>query len=93
MSRRRSRRRRAARSPVIISATEELAKLGEGYLSLAKDLLGEKKLVATGRKVVTEEDLAIFLMLLRFFTNNMNADGSLPVARWREMWKALFGAG
>ena len=56
-------------------------------------MLGEKKLVAKGRKVVTEEDLAVFLMLLRFFTNNMNADGSLPVARWREMWTALHGAG
>ena len=72
---------------------EELAKLGEGYLSLAKELLGGTKLVATGRKVVTEEDLAVFLMILRFFTSNMNADGSLPVARWREMWQALYGAG
>ena len=40
-----------------------------------------------------DEDFAVFLMLLRFFTNNMNADGSLPVARWREMWMALQGAG
>ena len=47
---------------------EELAKLGAGYLSLAKELLGETKLVATGRKVVTGEDLAVFLMMLRFFT-------------------------
>ena len=47
---------------------EELAKLGGGYLSLAKELLGGKKLVATGRRVVTEEDVAVFLMLLRFFT-------------------------
>ncbi len=72
---------------------EELAKLKGGYLSLAKDLLGEKRLVATGRKVVTEGDLAVFLMLLRFFSLNMNVDGSLPTARWREMWTALFEAG
>ena len=72
---------------------EELAKLGGGYLSLAKELLGERKLVAKGRRAVTEEDLAVFLMLLRFFTHNMNADGSLPVARWKEMWSALYGAG
>lgn len=71
----------------------ELAKLGTGYSSLAKDLLGETKLVASGRKVVAEEDVAVFLMLIRFFTQNMNADGSLPVARWREMWTALHGAG
>ena len=51
-------------------------------------------LVATsGRKVVTEEDMAVFLMLLKFFTANMNANGSLPTARWRELWKALFEAG
>ena len=37
--------------------------------------------------------MAVFMMLLRFFTVNMNADGSLPTARWREMWKALFEAG
>jgi hypothetical protein len=72
---------------------DELAKLNGGYLSLAKDLIGEKRLVATGRKVVTVEDLAVFLMLLRFFTNNMNADGSLPTARWREMWMALYSCG
>ena len=64
---RRSKKKGPARSPVIISATEELAKLGGGYLSLAKELLGGTKLVATGRKVVTDEDLAVFLMILRFF--------------------------
>ena len=42
---------------------------------------------------VAEGDLAIFLMLLRFFSLNMNADGSLPTARWREMWTALHEAG
>ena len=45
---------------------EELAKLDSGYLSLAKALLGGRKLVATGRKAVTEEDVAVFLMVLRF---------------------------
>ena len=92
MSRPRSRRRSGSIAGHHFGP-EELAKLGGGYLSLAKELLGETKLVATGRKVVTEEDLAVFLMVLRFFTSNMNADGSLPVARWREMWTALFGAG
>jgi hypothetical protein len=32
-------------------------------------------------------------MLLRFFTNNMNADGSLPYKRFRLMWQALFEVG
>jgi hypothetical protein len=46
---------------------EELAKLGGSYLSLARELIGDQKLVASGRKVVTAGDLAIFLMLLRVF--------------------------
>jgi hypothetical protein len=53
-----------------------MSKLGTGYLSLAKELLGGRKLVAKGRRVVSEEDVAIFLMLLKFFSLNMNADGS-----------------
>ncbi len=72
---------------------EELARLEGAYRSLAKEILGEGKLVASNRKVVTREDLAIFLMLLRFFSGHMNADGSLPTARWREMWTALHEAG
>lgn len=73
--------------------SEELARLEGGYLDLARELLGAGKMVASGRKVVTAEDMAIFLMLLRFFTAHMNQDGSLPTARWREMWKALHEAG
>jgi len=73
--------------------SHELAKLKGDYLEIATELLGETRLVATGRKVVTPEDLAIFLMLLRFFTNSMNVDGTLPTARWREMWLALYEAG
>lgn len=72
---------------------DELSRLKDGYLSLAKDLLGGEVLVAKCRKVVKEEDLAIFLMILRFFSLNMNADGSLPTARWREMWTALYESG
>lgn len=72
---------------------DELSRLKEGYLSLASELLAGEVLVASGRKVVIEQDMAIFLMLLKFFTSNMNANGSLPTARWREMWKALFEAG
>ena len=71
---------------------DELSKLKDGYLPLSRELLAGEVLIAKGRRIVTEEDMAIFLMLLRFFSNNMNADGSLPVARWREMWSALFGA-
>ncbi len=72
---------------------DELAKIKGSYLSLAKELLGDKQLMAGGRKVVTEEDVAVFLMLHSFFTNNMNVEGSLPIAGWREMRKALHEAG
>lgn len=73
--------------------TEELAGLDDRYLRIATDLLGGKNLVATGRKVVTGEDLAGFLMMLKFFTKNMNVDGTLPTARWKAMWDALYEAG
>jgi hypothetical protein len=72
---------------------DELAGLKGSYLALSRQLLGETKLVATGRKVVTEDDMAVFLMLLDFFTKNMNPDGSLPTARWRAMWGALSQCG
>ena len=72
---------------------DELTRLKGSYLALSRELLGEAKLVATGRKVVTEDDMAVFLMLLNFFTKNMNPDGSLPTARWRAMWEALSQGG
>ncbi len=37
--------------------------------------------------------MAIFLMLLKFFTNNMNDDGSLPVARFQGLWTSLLECG
>ncbi len=42
---------------------------------------------------VTDEDGAIFLLILRFFTQNMNPDGSIPFNRFREMWNALHKKG
>lgn len=72
---------------------EELSKLDKDYLTLANELLAGKKLVVKGRMVVTNKDVAAFLMILKFFSQNMNVDGTLPVARWRAMWTALFGSG
>jgi len=60
---------------------EELAKLGGGYLTLAKELLGGRKLVATGRRVVTEGDMAIFLMVLRFFSLNRVDSRKVAIVR------------
>ena len=51
------------------------------------------QLKTSGKTVATVDDVAIFLMMLKFFTNNMNPDGSLPVERWRKMWKAVKNSG
>jgi hypothetical protein len=45
-----------------------------------------------GRVAVTVEDVAVFLLLLRFFTNNMNENGTLPWARFEGLWTALYQA-
>ena len=55
-------------------------------------LLGQET-VAIGSKnraVVTHEDVAVFATLLDFFAKSPNADGSMPVARIRSLWKSLF---
>ena len=62
-------------------------------MDLASAVMETHTLETNGRTVVTIEDVAIFLMLVKFFTNNMNKDGSLPVNRWRNLWNALFEAG
>jgi len=72
---------------------EELGHLSGQYRAVAEALLGTHTLKTTGRTVVTVEDVAIFLMLLKFFTKNMNADGSLPTKRWMNLWSSLYGAG
>jgi hypothetical protein len=72
---------------------EELGRLQGEYLRMAEALLDVHKLETAGRTVVTVDDMAIFLLLLKFFSENMNADGSLPVARWKNLWQALFEAG
>jgi hypothetical protein len=42
---------------------------------------------------VSAEDLGVYLLLLRFFARDRNPDGSLPSARFRALWDALFHAG
>ncbi len=76
-----------------VISQEELDKISGHYHDLAAALLNSHEIRTAGRSVVTNEDVAIFLMLLRFFSLNMNADGSLPVERWKKMWQALFEAG
>jgi hypothetical protein len=45
------------------------------------------------RWAVTETDFAQAAVLLRFFTENRNPDGSLPQRRVQELWAALHEAG
>jgi hypothetical protein len=56
-------------------------------------LLGLPKEKCGGRVAVTVEDVAVFLLLLRFFTRNMNENGTLPWARFEGLWTALYQAG
>ena len=67
----------------------ELNQLTGHYANVAALLLDHHHLRTAGRSLVTAEDVAIFLMLLRFFTENMNADGTLPQARFKGLWTAL----
>ena len=71
---------------------EELQKLDGHYLEVAKTLLGVHRLKA-GRVVATVKDLALFLMQLKFFSQHMNEDGSMPFARFEALWTALYKAG
>jgi len=71
----------------------ELSQLSGHYGKVATLLLDNHPLRTKGRALATVEDVAIFLMLLRFFTQNMNLDGSLPQARFKGLWEALFLAG
>ncbi len=73
----------------------ELAQLDEGghYRKVASTLLGTHTLRSTGRTVVTAEDVAVFLLCLKFFTGRMNADGTLPVKRFKGLWSALYEGG
>ena len=64
-------------------------------LSFGMDMLGQEQVSigSTNRAVVTAEDVAVFATLLKFFHENCNADGSLPVARIRSLWKSLYECG
>ena len=76
----------------LISA-EELSELDGQYKTISELLLENQKLSAGNRVIVDSKDVAIFLMLLKFFTKNMNSDGSLPQLRFKKLWTSLFEIG
>ncbi len=90
-------RRGGKRPPASVSgcfvSDEELAKSKTTYLMLAKMLMENHQLPTTNKSVVTAEDVALFVMFLRFFSENMNPDGSLPFARFEKFWNAVFECG
>jgi hypothetical protein len=73
----------------------ELAQLTEGghYSNVAASLLGIHNLKTTGRTIVTIDDVAVFLLCLKFFTGRMNADGTLPVKRFQGLWSSMYEIG
>jgi hypothetical protein len=76
-----------------VISEEEIEQVSGHYGQVADVLMETHSLTTSTRAVATREDVAIFLVLLRFFTNNMNADGSLPYKRFRQMWQVVFEAG
>jgi hypothetical protein len=92
-----TKRRQGKRPPASVSgcfvSEEELAKSKTTYLTLAKLLMENHQLPTTNKSVVTAEDVALFIMFLKFFSGNMNPDGSLPFARFEKFWNAVFETG
>jgi len=74
-----------------VISLEELQKLDGHYFEVAQTLLGVHPLKA-GRVVATVKDLAVFLMLLKWFSQHMNEDGSLPWKRFAGLWTAVYKA-
>ena len=75
-----------------VISKDELEKLHGHYLTVATTLMGVHR-IKTGRVVATAKDLALFLLLLKWFHEHMNADGSMPWARFKALWDALYEAG
>ena len=78
----RSANRKTASSPLTGSISgkhiseDELREVGGHYQIVAESMLEVHALKTSGKTIATVEDLAILLMLLKFFTQNMNSDGS-----------------
>ena len=89
--------RAGQRPPASISgcflSSDEVAKTKTSYLRLADLLLDHHCLETSSRATVDAEDISIFLMFVVFFSNNMNEDGSLPWARFKNFWNAVHKSG
>ncbi|MFN6190222.1 MAG: hypothetical protein ACK48S_04745 [Planctomycetia bacterium] len=90
-------RRGGKRPPASVSgcfvSDDELSKSKTTYLRLAQLLMENHRLPTTNKSVVMAEDISLFIMFLKFFSENMNPDGSLPFARFEKFWNAVFESG
>ena len=66
------------------------------YLPLAKDFMDSysDKVHRVGNQTkATAQDLAAVVAMVEFFTLNPNEDGSMPHARFKAMWDAMYECG
>jgi len=82
--------REAAGSTSGLSIPQELAEQVKGrLLRVARDLFPAGMTTGTGR-AVTHEDMATLLAILKYCSENPNADGSTPTARVKALWEGLY---
>ncbi len=75
-----------------VISDDELAAIPK-YERLCQRLVGETDLKANARFTVTSHDFAIACVLLKFFKQNPNKDGSMPMRRAKMIWNSLFHDG
>jgi hypothetical protein len=69
---------------------DEIDALQGRYLHAARTIIGDEPIVTSGKQVVTEYDVAVFLMLLMFFRDHPFADGAMPTLRFQRFWEKLY---
>ena len=66
----------------------------QAYIPMAQRFVPARQLVSEKSQVfVTAEDVAVFLVLLEFFTEHPNPDGSMPYKRFAGLWQKLYDDG
>lgn len=72
---------------------QEIERSRTGYLTLANTVLANHHLATSNKSVVVAEDLSVMMMFLKYFSENMNDDDTLPLNRFRSLWEAVFETG
>ncbi len=71
---------------------DEIEAINGPYLDFAKTWVLES-VVTSSRAKVEPADLAIALPILKFCSQNMNSDGTMPTKRIKTIWDRLFAEG